>query len=121
MTSYGLSAVLRIALEQALHGFHEKCSHDAESDDVPFTGDVTTTAGELDIVSRHGLSSYITVSHASSCFSLLTIRCICCIPTLQARSAILVDQESCFADSSTNLASFHCLKNKSRGNDGNNE
>ena len=47
MTSYGLSAVLRIALEQALHGFHEKCSHDAESDDVPFTGDVTTTAGEL--------------------------------------------------------------------------
>ena len=47
MTSYGLSAVLRIALEQALHGFHEKCSHDAESNDVPFTGDVTTTAGEL--------------------------------------------------------------------------
>ena len=47
MTPYGLSAAVRIALHQALQGLHDKCSHDAESDDVPFAGDVTTTAGNL--------------------------------------------------------------------------
>ena len=47
MAAYGLSAVVRIALHQALQGFHDKCSNDAECDDVPFAGDVTTTAGEL--------------------------------------------------------------------------
>ena len=47
MTSDGLSAVMWISGQQTLHGFHDECSHNAESDDVPFAGDVATTAGEL--------------------------------------------------------------------------
>ena len=47
MTSDGLSAALVISRQQTLHVFHDECSHNAESDDVPFAGDVATTAGVL--------------------------------------------------------------------------
>ena len=42
MAAYGLSAVVRLALHQALQGFHDKCSHDAERDGVPFAGDAAS-------------------------------------------------------------------------------
>ena len=41
---------MRISPLHRLHGFHDECSHNAESDDVPFAGDVATTASKLKIV-----------------------------------------------------------------------